>query len=236
MRRSDATATRPTRRLLAAVATTGFVAGLAVPSVLGLGGGPEARQVSPTPSGGDAATAARAIASPDADVPSEGAPDRRLAVVAAAVDFVCSGQALLDVDPLTAEEMIRDKASVAAADELAASALTGLREVRSVLADGSGPATFRQAALAWRVESLTVADARVAVWTVGVLSREGVAPPQAGWSITTIDLVWERDAWRVTAEAVVPGPAPVLDDSIAPATSAQLDAALEGFTPMGDQR
>ena len=235
MGRFDTTVNQPTRRLLAAVATS-FAAGLAVPFVLGLGGGPEESQGGPTPSGGSVATVARASASPDANVPSEGALDRRLAVVTAAVDFVCSGQALLDVDPLTAEEMISVKASVAAADDLAASTLTGRREVRSVLAEGSGPVTFRQAALAWRVESLTAADARVAVWNVGVLSREGVAPPQAGWSITTIDLVWERDAWRVTAEAVVPGPAPVLDDSSAPATSAQLDAALDGFTPMGDQR
>lgn len=223
----------PTRRLLVAVATTGLVIGLALTSVLPIGDD-RPGQASPTPEGSPAASTGPTATPPVAGDTTPAAPNLRLTAVSAAVDFVCSGQALLDVDPLTAEGIIRESASDAAADDLVATTLDGLREVRSVLAEGTGPVSYRQAALAWRVESLTTTAARVAVWNVGVLSREGVAPPQAGWSIITVELVWERDEWRVASETVVPGPAPVLDDSTAPATSAQLDAALDGFTSMGD--
>jgi hypothetical protein len=76
----------------------------------------------------------------------------------------------------------------------------------------------------------------VAIWNVGVLSRDGVAPPQAGWSTSVVELVWERGDWRVWGETVTPGPTPIADDSDAPATSADLAVALDGFTDFGGSR
>lgn len=228
----DAAQRTPSLRLLIAVATTGLVAGLALQNVLPGGTGRSELAV-PAPEANPSPAASPAGSSPVEAGSAPGTSDRRLAAVSAAIDIVCAGQALLDVDPLAAETIIRELASDAAADELVASTLNGLRQLRTVLAGGTGPVSYRQAALAWRVEAITSTAARVAVWTVGVLSRDGVAPPQAGWSIATVDLVWERGKWRVASETDVPGPAPVLDDSTAPATSAQLDAALDGFTPMG---
>ena len=72
--------------------------------------------------------------------------------------------------------------------------------------------------------------ARVSVWHVGILSQAGVAPPQAGWAVSVVDLVWERDDWKLEQESVTAGPAPILDASAAPVTSEQLEAALDGFT------
>ena len=59
----------------------------------------------------------------------------------------------------------------------------------------------------------------------------GVAAPQAGWTTSTFDLVWERGDWKVWAESIAPGPAPALNGGVAPATSVELDAKLDGFTP-----
>lgn len=156
--------------------------------------------------------------------------------VAAAVSFVCTGQALLDMDPLGAEEAVRQMAAATTADRQAADTLAKLRTARNTLAAGSGPTVYRQAAVAWRVESFTPDRARIAVWNVGVLAREGIAPPQAGWAISTFDLGWERGDWKVIDERITPGPAPILDDSAAPATAAQLIASLEDFTDAGTAR
>jgi hypothetical protein len=71
----------------------------------------------------------------------------------------------------------------------------------------------------------------VAVWHVGVLSRTGVAPPQAGWAVSVVDLVWERGDWKLEHETVTAGPTPILDASAPPATAEQLEAALDGFMP-----
>jgi len=156
--------------------------------------------------------------------------------VAAAASYVTTGQALLDMDPLAAEEAIRQMAATATADEQVADMLAKLRAARDELAEGTGPIVYRQAAIAWRVDSFSPDRASAAIWNVGVLTRDGVAPPQAGWAISAFDLVWERDDWKVERETITPGPAPILDNSAAPATAAQLTAALRGFTDFGSHR
>lgn len=156
--------------------------------------------------------------------------------VAAAASFVTTGQALLDMDPLAAEDAIRQMASVKTVDAQVADVLGKLRFVRTELADGKGPIVYRQAVIAWRVDSFTSERASVAIWNVGVLSRDGVAPPQAGWAVSVFDLVWERGDWKIDRETVTPGPAPILDNSAAPATAAQLTASLRGFTDFGSYR
>lgn len=149
--------------------------------------------------------------------------------IAAAAAYVMTGQPLLDLDPITAERAVRRLAASASADRFAADTMMQLRSARETLAGGSGPIIYRQAVLAHRVQAFDEHRARVAVWNVGVLTREGVAPPQAAWATSTIDLVWERGDWRIWSETIVPGPAPILNDSVAPATSAEFTRALDGF-------
>jgi len=156
--------------------------------------------------------------------------------VAAAASFVCTGQSLLDMDPLAAEAAVRQMASAATADLQVTETLAKLAAARSTLAAGTGPVVYRQAAVAWRVDSYSPERVQVAVWSVGVLARHGVAPPQAGWGVSIFDLVWERDDWKVLDERLTPGPAPILDDSAAPATADQLLASLRGFTDFGGVR
>lgn len=155
--------------------------------------------------------------------------------VAASAAFVSTGQELLDMDPLAAEEAIREMSASASADDQARDLLDKLAAARTALSRGTGPITYRQSVISWRVEAYAPERARVAIWSVSVLSRDGIAPPQAGWAVSTFDLVWERSDWRIWAESIAPGPAPILDDSAAPATSAQLDAALRGFTDFGSE-
>lgn len=150
----------------------------------------------------------------------------------AAAAFVATGQALIDMDPLAVEEAVRQMAAEATADRQVAQVLDDLGRLREVLRSGTGPVAVHQAAVASRLEKFGEGRSRVAVWNVTVLTREGVAAPQAAWKISTFDLVWERGDWRIGDEVIVPGPAPVLDDSTAPATSRQLAAALEGFTQL----
>ncbi|MCA1833920.1 MAG: hypothetical protein ABR585_13540 [Gemmatimonadaceae bacterium] len=149
--------------------------------------------------------------------------------MAAAASFVTTGQALLDMDAFAAEQAVRQMAAADAADGQVRDTIAGLAAARSALADGSGPIVFRQASIAARVDVWSPDRTRVAVWNVGVLSRAGVAPPQAGWAISVFELVWERDDWKVWSETITPGPAPIPDASAAPATSEQLAGALNGF-------
>jgi hypothetical protein len=218
------------------VVAAAFVSGLALALLLPRpGSGSERTDTSPT--GGDRSTEGAAETLPALPVLREGVPrgfERSEAgAVAAAASFVCTGQALLDMDSLSAEEAVRELSATASADELVRRHLSQLEAAREVLSPGTGPIVFRQSALAWRVEAYDDDRARIAIWSVGVLSRDGVAPPQAGWSTSVVELVWEREDWRVWGESITPGPTPIGDDSDVPATSTQLDEALAGFTDFG---
>jgi len=150
----------------------------------------------------------------------------------AAAAYVATGQALIEMDPLNAEKAVRHMATEATADRQVAQVLADLGHLRQVLRSGTGPVTLRQAAVASRLDRFEQGRARVAVWNVSVLAREGIAEPQAAWKTSTFELVWERGDWRINDETIIPGPAPVLDGSSAPATSRQLSAVLDGFTPL----
>ena len=104
-----------------------------------------------------------------------------------------------------------------------------LSDLRDRLAKGTGPARYLQAVLATRVDAFSSSRARVVVWSVGVLSRRDVAPPQAGWTTSTFDLVWERADWKVWAEDIRSGPTPMLNEGASPVTDDQFDTALRGF-------
>ncbi|MGD9794604.1 MAG: hypothetical protein AB7V43_14090 [Acidimicrobiia bacterium] len=122
-------------------------------------------------------------------------------------------------------------AASGSADGQVAEADAQLRRLREALTDGTGPTRYFQSVLASRIDAYTPEHCSVSVWSVGVLSRVGAAQPQAGWSISTFELVWERDDWKIWHESITPGPAPDLDASAVPASASDLDAALLGFTP-----
>ncbi|MEW6470670.1 MAG: hypothetical protein AB1679_00160 [Actinomycetota bacterium] len=156
--------------------------------------------------------------------------------VSAAASFVTTGQALLDMDPAAAERAVRQMAATTTADAQAQAAMERLAAVRSALASGSGSIVFRQASVAARILAWSPERAQVAIWNVGVLSRAGVAPPQAGWAVSTFDLVWERDDWRIWSETIAPGPAPIPDASVAPTDAHTFVTALDGFVDLGSGR
>jgi hypothetical protein len=149
--------------------------------------------------------------------------------VAAAVAYVLAGQALVDMPPTRVGGAIRTMAATASADRQVIDAEQRLQTLRDVLDDGTGPIHYLQAVLATRVDAYTPERARVSVWSVGVLSRAKIASPQAGWNISTFELVWERDDWKVWSETITAGPAPILNAATAPASSEELEDALRGF-------
>jgi hypothetical protein len=231
---------RPNRRLLLAVAGGAFVTGclFAVVAPLGRGAGRGTTTTQPIANTSVDRTAAGSNELAPASV--NGAPagfaHTESGAVAAAASYVCTGQALIDMDPLAAEDAIREMSATATADSQVREQLDKLTGARQALAKGVGPIVFRQSPISWRVDGYAPDRAQVGIWSVSVLSRDGVAPPQASWSTSTFDLVWERDGWRIFRETIVPGPAPLLDNSSAPATSAQLASVLDGFTDFGSIR
>jgi hypothetical protein len=157
------------------------------------------------------------------------ARDRAGAADAAVAYTASLSQRLLYLEPADAEAAVRDVAAAASADTLVADTRAALAAAREPLAAGSGSTWWAVRPLAVKVEAFSPQRARVSVWLVRVLSRQGVVVPQSSWAIDTVELVWEDGDWRLWSDITTAGPTPVLDGSDLPASAAQLDSALSGF-------
>lgn len=162
-------------------------------------------------------------------VPVGFAHDRRGAL-AAAVAYVQLGDVVLSVDADTGAEVLRRVSSRAAGDAFVVSELAGFNQLQNALARGTGPSRLRVGVVATRIDAFAADRARVRLWRVAVLSRDGMTNPGEQWATVTYDLVWEYGDWKIWSETVVPGPAPSPTDSRL-ATPQELDASLAGFRP-----
>lgn len=214
------------------------VAMVGMVTMLGLAGcgrsDPNDRPAEPEPSPVPTAPAPRPLGPAQPSMAASPNGERTTAgALTAAIAFVTNGQALLDMDPAAVERTVRAGAAAETADAQVREIREGIAAVHAALASGTGPIRYRQAALATRVMASSPDRARVAVWHVAVLSRAGIAPPQAAWAISVVDLVWEVGGWKLVSEQVTPGPTPMTDNSAVPVTAAEIDAALDGFSPAG---
>ena len=153
----------------------------------------------------------------------------RQGALAAASSYLCTGQTLLHLAPTQVKQAVDLMTAAGSSETQVAHTSKQLVELRATLADGAGPTQYLQAVLTTRIDAYTSTRAHVSMWNVGVLSRRNSAPPQAGWSITTYDLVWEHDDWKVWSEDSHAGPAPMLNGGAAPATADELAEQLDGF-------
>ena len=151
--------------------------------------------------------------------------------IAAAVAYVLTGQRLVNLSPLDAADAVRVMAAQAASQRQVDDVTGRLGALRDALARGAGPIQYWQSVLATRVDASSPTRVRVLVWSVGVLARAGVAAPQAGWTTSVFELVWEHADWKIWSETTTSGPTPILNDGAPPATDREFATALTGFTP-----
>ena len=223
----------PDRRAFRTLAVAGaaaivFLGGMAARGALGdrAGGDAEAfAAAAPSPSEAVGPGPAR-----DVDGAPAGFARTRTGAQAAAIAYTATiPQRLLYLEPSAAEAAVRVVASDASEQVLVADALDGLEAARTPLAEGSGATWWIVEPLAVKVEAFSADRARVSVWIVRVLSRQGVVVPQTSWVTETVELVWEDGDWRLWSDTSTPGPTPVPDGSDLPSSAAELDAALIGF-------
>jgi hypothetical protein len=221
-------AERPAYRRLAVAGAAAlmFLAGMAARGAVG-DRGESQPQTDSAPTDRAAATA---VPTGEVDGSPTGFAQSRSGARDAAIAYTATlSQRLLYLEPDGAEAAVRAIAAEASADTLANDVLTGLRAVREPLATGTGTTWWVVEPLAAKVEAYTANRARVSVWVVRVLSRQGVVVPQSSWVTETVELVWEAGDWRLWSDESTPGPTPVLDGSDVPASAAELDTELTGF-------
>ena len=91
---------------------------------------------------------------------------------------------------------------------------------------------LRAAPVGYRVERYSQLAATIAVWYVGVVGSGATVQPQQSWRTETVELVWERGAWRVDSFASTVGPIPALTASDSEG-SAELFTTIPSFREFG---
>jgi hypothetical protein len=84
----------------------------------------------------------------------------------------------------------------------------------------------RTVPLGYHVDSFSSKRAEVAVWTLAVLGSGATFDPVASWRTQTVQLVWQKGAWKVVAFGSANGPTPALADGQQPSTPVELFTAI----------
>jgi hypothetical protein len=156
------------------------------------------------------------------------APSREGAV-AAGVRYATLLAQLFPADRAAAERAAADAASAGYRDVLVAAVDRQLVPLQRQAGRLPGSTVYRQAVLATRLEGYAPPRARVSVWVLATVGQTGQqVNPIASFTTFTLDLVWERAAWRLDGTGQRPGPTPLTDGQ--PQQVDEFDAALAGFT------
>lgn len=150
-----------------------------------------------------------------------------------AMTVATAPQEWLYLDDVALRAAVTEISTEEAGERLADEVVDEVSVARDALATAAGPVWFIASPLATRVEQYRPDRALIDVWVVTVLSAADVAVTQSAWMVTSMELVWEGEGWRVAAIDDTPGPTPQLDNSDSPWLPEQLDAELEGFTRVG---
>jgi hypothetical protein len=155
--------------------------------------------------------------------------------VAAALAHSAGSQRWLYLGERELAEAVAQISAPQSVDDLVAEVVEETGTAQDELAKSEGPVWWWVDPLAWRVETYSDHEARVAVWTVTVLSAQAVAVPQSEWMTVTVDLEWVEGDWRVTTIGDRPGPTPIASPRDEPWDAVPFAEALEGFTRLGEE-
>jgi hypothetical protein len=161
---------------------------------------------------------------------SVGFGDDERGAVAAAIAYATASQRWLYFSDTEIETAIAQIATPVAAPRLLDDVLAEVSTARDQLKRSEGPVWWLVRPLAWRVEHFSSAQARVAIWTVTILSAPGVASPQSEFLTVTLDLAWVDGDWRVDGVRDAPGPTPITGPRDQPWDAGPFGESLEGFT------
>lgn len=174
-----------------------------------------------------------------ADTSSNSAPARRQTpqrtrsgAVAAAARSITAFDGTVLLQPTRLQGVVSRIASRAARPELLALFAQASAQTRAKLGADTVPRpviVLRSVPVGYRVERFTSAEARVAVWYVGIVGSGATVLPQQSWRTQLVSLVWENRAWKVSSFASSPGPTPPLSTAETAYAPGDLFAAIPRF-------
>ena len=166
--------------------------------------------------------------------PAASAHTRAGAVASAARSITASGGNVL-LEPSRLRALVQRIASNASRAQLIDAFAEASSQTRTRLGADTVPRPvilLRAAPVGYRVERYSPAAATIAVWYVGIVGSGAIVQPQQSWRTETVELVWERGAWKVDSFASTVGPTPALTASDSE-PSGELFTTIPSFREFG---
>lgn len=110
------------------------------------------------------------------------------------------------------------------------------RQWRDILDAGHGQLWWIVKPLAVHTDTFTPDRSQVSVWMSYLVSRSGAVAPRVWFGVVTVDLVWERDDWRVWSQTLAEGPTASTAPGTKPTDAGSLTSRLEGFEILPGRR
>jgi len=152
---------------------------------------------------------------------------------AAAVAAVSVSGDIATAGFITRDDLIESIASSDYGEELAALSFRQLEDLSIELGQaGVAPDQLVWSEIPLRARTVSAGDrsAVVEVWSVLVVGVPGVGAPRQVWRTVTVELVWEREDWRIDGWDAAGGPTPALA-SAAEVSSVDEIAAVVAWPP-----
>jgi len=166
--------------------------------------------------------------------PAASAHTRAGAVASAARSITAFGGNVL-LEPSRLRALVARIASNASRTRLIDAFAEASSQTRTKLGADTVPRpviVLRAAPVGYRVERYSSGTATIAVWYVGVVGSGATVQPQQSWRTETVELVWERAAWKVDSFASTVGPTPALTASDSE-PSGELFTTIPSFREFG---
>jgi hypothetical protein len=149
-----------------------------------------------------------------------GYPQSDRGAATAAVNWVASFPALMKLNPLSLQNALVEVMSAQGAVTFIDNAVADYVALLDALGPGAQDRMWIESPLQSTVFSASATAASVGVWSVVVSGGVDDAAVTAGWRTHRIELVWERDDWKIAEVVVVEGPTPVGVEAALPSPSA----------------
>ena len=160
-----------------------------------------------------------------------GYPQTRAGAATAAVNWVASFPRLMRLNPLSLQNTLTDLMSEDGARSGVDEVIADYFELYEELGPEFRERVWIESPLQTLLIEQSDTAARVAVWSVVVT---GAGPDDETvvsiWRTHRIDLVWERDDWKIDGVEVAEGPTPVTTDLALPASPAEF-LEVDSWTP-----
>lgn len=164
-----------------------------------------------------------------AGVPA-GYPRTRAGATTAAVNWVASFPRLVKMGPLRLGDTLRQFMTTRGGALYVEDAVADYLDLFAQLGTEFQDRVWVESPLQTHVAESSAASAVVLVWSVVVTGDRVDGPIEAVWRTHRIELVWERDDWKIDAVTVTEGPTPVPADQALPGEASEF-VEINNWTP-----